>query len=234
MSISEEYKQLLETFNRTLGQARRYGVDYEYHPVKRPTRGSIKRLKKELERLRTEIWFKSLARKRVRDAIKKAKELADLINSAGSGEQPSEVSETLQDENTHNENQDQEDNQLIEEANTIIDNFKKLVEGMRDVDYQLQYISFEGKSSSSATQPGIDARKDPVKDILEALDEVIDSLGETQVAINIKNAGERLERLVEELVFAIYRNKYSRYGGGREAYKSAIQLEIKGILSGNY
>lgn len=234
MSISQAYKQLLETFNRTLGQGRRYGVDYEYNPVKKPTWGSIRRLGKELEKLKTQIWFKSLERKRTREAIKQAQEFVDLINSSKSGEQPSGVSETLPDEDTYNEDQDQEENQLIEEADTIIENFKKLVEDMGDSDYQLQYISFGGKSSSSATQPGVDAREDPIKDILDALDEVVKSLGKTRVAINIKNAGERLERLVEELVFAIYRNKYSRYGGGRAAYKSAIQLEIKGILSGSY
>ena len=186
MSISEEYKQLLETFNRTLGQARRYGVDYEYNPVKRPTRGSIRRLSKELEKLRTEIWFKKLDRERDK------------------------------------------------EADIIISNFERLVESMGDADYQLQHISFGAKSSSDARQPGIDAREDPIRDILDVLEEVIQSLGKVQVAENIKRAGERLERLIEELVFAIYRNKYSRYGGGRAAYTTAIQLEVKGILSGEY
>lgn len=234
MSISQAYKQLLETFNRTLGQGRRYGVDYEYNPVKKPTWGSIRRLGKELEKLKTQIWFKSLERKRTREAIKQAQEFVDLINSSKSEEQPSEVSETLSDEDSYNGNQDQEENQLVEEADTIIENFKKFVGDMEGANYQLQYISFGDKSSSNARQPGIDAREKPVEKILEALDEVIDSLGKTQVAINIKKAGERLERLVEELVFAIYMKKYSRYGGGRAAYNTAIELEIKGILSGSY
>lgn len=236
MSISEEYKRLLETFNRTLGQARRYGVDHEYHPVKKPTKGSIKRLRKELERLKTQIWFKSLERKRKRDAIKKAQELIDLINASETEEQSSESNETLSDKDIYSDSelQGEDANLLVSESEIIISNFRNLVRSMGEADYQLKHISFGSKSSMDARQPGVDAREEPINDILNMLDDVIQYLGENEVAKNIKKSGETLERLIEELVFAIYRNRYSKYGGGRTAYNAAIQFEIKGILSGSY
>lgn len=125
--------------------------------------------------------------------------------------------------------------EIDDEVDIIIQNFKDLVTSMVDDDYSLR--GSHSFSSTRRTASGGNAKQWSAEQIVGygqeiggVLGEAIDNVGKEQVAKNIQTYGITLVELAEQIVFAIYENRYAKWGGGRGAYYSSLQLEIKSIL----
>lgn len=124
---------------------------------------------------------------------------------------------------------------LGDEVDIIIQNFKDLVNSMIEDDYSLR--GSHSFSSTRRTASGGNAKQWSAEQIVGygqeiggVLGEAIENVGKEQVAKNIQTYGTTLVELAEQIVFAIYENRYAKWGGGRGAYYSSLQLEIKSIL----
>ena len=126
--------------------------------------------------------------------------------------------------------------EVANEADIVIQNFKDLVNSMVEDDYTLRgHHSF--KPTNRRTVSGRDAKQWSAEKIVGygqeiggVLKEAIDNVGKEQVAKNIQDYGITIVELAEQIVFAIYEKRYAKWGGSIAAYFYSLQMELRSIL----
>lgn len=200
MTIRQEYGKLLSKYNRTIGKAKKLGLDldYGYTPVKNPTRASIRRLARIVAKAEGQVWA-------TRELSKSKNPLVKDI-----------ISEVPQEEDTD----------IPDMADIIINNFRTEIDKLFKENYVILPSNkkpYRGNSDSYNIY--LEEQNSKLEDFLE---NALKKDGKQKIASRIQNKGLLLAAAMDNLVYNLY--SYLQHMGKDYTEETHFEELIQGYL----